>query len=215
MGRKPIGKRAMTSSERQRRFLDKLRGTGTTGTKSTADTATTRELKARIATLEADLARERAAHKTKTKPANEQPQPAATDAGALREAKARIAELEERNVLLSLELKQLEQKAARKPKAPPLSSLPPDARRDVHIANLKTQIENLKVKLHKVEGYNLTMSLAGGMSFRTMGLIAKVLHPDTRQQATEADLDEACKAFTHWKKLKDRAERRDKAQGQT
>jgi hypothetical protein len=31
MGRRPIGKRAMTSGERQRRFLDKLRGTQSCG----------------------------------------------------------------------------------------------------------------------------------------------------------------------------------------
>jgi hypothetical protein len=45
------------------------------------------------------------------------------------------------------------------------------------------------------------------MSFATMSAIAKVVHPDTRRQATEADLDRACKLFTAWKADKDKARR--------
>jgi hypothetical protein len=36
----------------------------------------------------------------------------------------------------------------------------------------------------------------------------KVLHLDTRKQATEADKDHACKLFTAWKADKDRAQRK-------
>jgi uncharacterized protein YdcH (DUF465 family) len=148
-------------------------------------------------------AKERAAHKTK--PANEQPKPDGKD--------AEITQLREELAITKLMLVKAERKlAAAKAKPPPL---PPDARRDAHIAKLKTQIENLKKKLHQVEGYNLKMTEAGGMSFRTMSLIAKVLHPDTRKQVTEADLDEACKAFTAWKGIKAWAERRNHEQAES
>jgi hypothetical protein len=37
------------------------------------------------------------------------------------------------------------------------------------------------------------------MDFATASAIAKVLHPDTRKQATDADLDEACRLFGAWR----------------
>jgi hypothetical protein len=73
MGRKPIGKAAMTSSERQRRFLDKLRGTkGKTDNAAVArpGEAEIRKLKAAHDKLAADLTREITAHgKTQTEKA--------------------------------------------------------------------------------------------------------------------------------------------------
>jgi hypothetical protein len=94
-----------------------------------------------------------------------------------------------------------------KPKAakPPL---PPDEARDRRIKALATENRNLKAKLRIMqERYNDGLAKAGGMSFATQSAIAKVLHPDTRKQATEAELDKACKLFTSWKADKDKAQR--------
>jgi hypothetical protein len=57
---------------------------------------------------------------------------------------------------------------------------------------------------HMGEWHRSEMSKVGGMSFATQGALAKVLHPDTRKQATEAQIDEACRLFTAWKAEKTR-----------
>jgi hypothetical protein len=56
-----------------------------------------------------------------------------------------------------------------------------------------------------------TQAKTGGMDFRTRSAVVKVLHPDTRRQATDADRDEACQRFTQWMKaVKDAAAGRKK-----
>jgi hypothetical protein len=134
VGRKPIFAKAMSSSERQRRFLDKLRGTGTKGT---ADTATTRDLKARIRELEADLARSKAAPK--------QPAAKPADGGEVARLKARIAELE-RQVLERSESQPLTRSSTRSQHG---SSLPPHL--DIsETGRLRAQIGRLNSELIKL-----------------------------------------------------------------
>jgi len=67
-------------------------------------------------------------------------------------------------------------------------------------------VRNLAAELRYTREF--TQGGKSAMSFATMSAIAKVVHPDTRKQATEADLDRACKLFTAWKADKDKARRR-------
>jgi hypothetical protein len=80
----------------------------------------------------------------------------------------------------------------------------------------KRDIRRLKRENKKMQEEILTLTMTaaarpktdGSMSFKTKSLIAKCLHPDSRNDATEADKDEACKLFTAWKSDKDKARRR-------
>jgi hypothetical protein len=83
------------------------------------------------------------------------------------------------------------------------------------------EIKRLKARIRKLEQEAIDLRLeaaaarqprkADGMSFQTMSKIARVLHPDTRDDATERDKDEACKLFTAWKADKDKARRTAKS----
>jgi hypothetical protein len=76
---------------------------------------------------------------------------------------------------------------------------------------LTTQVQNLKAKMRLMaDQYDAGLATAGGMPFATQSAIAKCLHPDTRNHATEADRDKAFKGFTSWKADKDRAARKAK-----
>jgi predicted RNase H-like nuclease (RuvC/YqgF family) len=98
---------------------------------------------------------------------------------------------------------QRQQRAESKPKAerPPL---PPDEERERIIKGLKTRVRNLTAELrHTHEWYGRLHD--GKMSFETMSVIAKVLHPD--RQPSETERAEACRQFTAWKADKDKARR--------
>jgi hypothetical protein len=185
MGRPPIGERAMTAAEKMRRYRARKFGNKPPVTKSTAtqiDPAATRQrIDSAIAPLEARV----------------------------RELEAELARERGRAKMLEegLKLAQRQARAASPPKAakPPL---PPDEARDRRIKALTTENQNLKAKLrYMADRYNDGLATAGGMSFKTQSAIAKVLHPDTRNNATGADKDEAFKRFTAWKADKDKAGR--------
>jgi hypothetical protein len=42
---------------------------------------------------------------------------------------------------------------------------------------------------------------------KSRNVLDKILHPDTRKQATEAEIDEACKGWNAWKNSNDKARR--------
>jgi hypothetical protein len=86
-----------------------------------------------------------------------------------------------------------------KPKAakPPL---PPDEARDRRIKALTTEVRTLKAHiLHMVEHQAARDAMTGGLPRATQVVIDKVLHPDTRGHATEADKDSASKLWNAWK----------------
>jgi predicted RNase H-like nuclease (RuvC/YqgF family) len=77
--------------------------------------------------------------------------------------------------------------------------LPPNEARDRQIKSLKSRVQNLSVELRAMRDWRGGEGRKG-MSFRTMSVLAKCLHPDTRQHATATDLDEACRLFLAWKR---------------
>ena len=82
--------------------------------------------------------------------------------------------------------------------------------RDRRIKSLTTENKNLKVKLAILKRqFEDGLATAGGMSFETLGAIAKGLHPD--RQPSEAERASALKLFTAWKADKDKARRRAKS----
>jgi hypothetical protein len=89
----------------------------------------------------------------------------------------------------------------RKP-APPKTAkppLPPDEARERIIKGLRTQVQNLKEELRFSEQhYKDALAKAGGLPRAGQNAIAKVLHPDTRRGATDADRDAAATAFFNW-----------------
>jgi hypothetical protein len=182
MGRPPIGKVAMTNTERSRRYRAGL---------ATKPHATKPATKSHA-----------------TKPA----EPATKLDPDIASLKARIAELEKErdnrglkldyeNAALRQEVARLEKLRKAKAEKPPL---PPDEIREKQISALKTRVRNLQAQ-------NADLLQVSGTNRQTMGLIAKVLHPDTRKNMTKAELDtaldEACRAFMAWKSDRDRARR--------
>lgn len=159
-GRKPIGDRPMTATERSRRHREKFRGEKPKPQTTTADTTV-------IAALRAELAR----------------------------AKARIAEMVlERAAQAQAFRDEVRRRAhpARADRGP----LPPDEARDRRIKALTTENRNLKLKVrHLEEEFDERVTRAGGLTRKEENAIIKVLHNDQRGNATEADKDEACKAF--------------------
>lgn len=87
-----------------------------------------------------------------------------------------------------------------KPAKPPL---PPDEKREQIIRGLRTQVSKLTELNHMI----VSRIGAVSMSVKTQNAIAKVLHPDSRKHASEANKDDAYKAFNAWKADKDKAER--------
>ncbi len=82
-----------------------------------------------------------------------------------------------------------------KPKAPPL---PPDEQRYRQIKALKTANASMRRELHDLRTWCRTSGVPdrGGMTFQTHGKIMKALHTDRRP--SEAEREEACKAFAAW-----------------
>jgi hypothetical protein len=178
-----------TNAERQRRYIAKLKAKAGTGGVSNAETVAALDratellavAEARIRELEKELA--------------------VAQKGGQGEY---ILSLERENSALRGQLERERKPAKPKAEKPPL---PPDEVRDRQIKSLKTRVQNLTYELSAEREWHIQKA-DGRMSFQTMSLIAKVLHPDTRKQVTEAQTDEACKAFTAWKADKDGAKRR-------
>jgi hypothetical protein len=184
MGRPPIGKRAMSGAERQRRYLDRL-----LGGKTDKDGNVT--LKARIAELERELASERKRRE-------------AAEANAAKAAPRdnkddRIAELEAEIRGLKLHIRFGPKRRAAEPKAekPPL---PPDEERDRQIKGLKTRVRNLTSELHHVREWTKS-GADSGMTFATMSAIVKALDSDRKLSEAEREAERtiAFKAFNAWK----------------
>jgi hypothetical protein len=216
MGRPPIGERAMTEAERKRR----LRALAKARTAEQA--AALRQAKPeKPAEVDADLIA--AAIKAEVA-AGDAHQELAQANRKLAQAKAHIAELEAelarragekpRPPLPKTAAELLAQRgrkaerAAAKPKAekPPL---PPDEERERIIKGLKTRVRNLSKELRLFRQYHdEAMTKQGLMSRETRIAVDKVLHPDTRNNATEADIDRACKVWNVWKNDNDKARRK-------
>jgi hypothetical protein len=70
----------------------------------------------------------------------------------------------------------------------------------------QTRTQNLRGEIRHISAWHeQEMAKAGGMSFATQTKIDKVLHPDSRKQATEADKDEAYKLLNAWKADRNKA----------
>jgi chromosome segregation ATPase len=218
MGRPPIGKRAMTSTERVHRHRAKLRASkpAPEASASLEDAARWQAeiaaQQARIRELETELKHERERREAaetkaaKAAPRDNKDEQIAALRNELAAAKARIEEMRRERVAFRFGSESKRQEAKFKTEKPPL---PPDEERDRRIKALTTQNRNLRAEMrHMGEWHRSEMSKVGGMSFATQGALAKVLHPDTRKQATEAQIDEACRLFTAWKADKDKARRR-------
>jgi hypothetical protein len=188
MGRPPIGKVAMTSTERVHRFRAKHRQDKP---ETKLETKQSAALEAKIRELEAELARERQRHEN-------------SDA-RVRKLEAELARERTRCKMLEEGLVAAPRPRESKPKVekPPL---PPDEQRERIIKGLRTQVRNLRAE----RDYIISTRI-GVMTFKTQNAIAKVLHPDSREHASEADKDEAYKLFNAWKADKDKAHRTAKS----
>jgi hypothetical protein len=133
----------------------------------------------------------------------------ATKERELAAAKARVAELEKANAALKDELHAtLAARFAPKPRKPKVEKppLPPDEERDRIIKGLRTRVRNLTQELQ--HSYSVMNSRLGIMSRETRTAIDKVLHPDTRANATEVDRDRAVRGWNAWKNDSDKARRK-------
>jgi len=154
-----------------------------------------------------------------------QAQAGSVDARRTAPLKARIAELEAERTALKAQITELHhellsqaqafrdasKRGAAKPKAEK-APLPPDEQRDWQIKSLKTRIRNLEAE--KKEAMRLhaeSLRRVGAMERKTEVAIAKCLHPDQRDNATEADKDEACRLFNAWKDDRKKAQHRGAA----
>jgi regulator of replication initiation timing len=73
---------------------------------------------------------------------------------------------------------------------------------------LKQQLKALRIRVRNMKEHaQERQGKTGVMSFQTASAIAKCIFPDQRNNATEADKDEACKQFTAWKADSNKARR--------
>jgi hypothetical protein len=156
------------------------------------------------------MRRRRAGRAAKPEPQAKPTAAKAEDDGEVARLKDELARERTRSKMLeeAVRIASRQQRALSAPKAakPPL---PPDEVRDRRIKALSTENRKLKWELREMENhYKDGLAKVGGMAFATQSLIAKCLHPDSRDQATEADKDRACKLFTAWKADKDKARRK-------
>jgi len=229
MGRPPIGKVAMTGAERTRLYRLKLGPVTKPVTKPAGPShdALARDLAAaqqRVRELEAALAAKPASKPGKAEPASEEMRAlegkllkAMFEIDDLRAqlAKAKAAEPEQVRALRQ-RVHDLEQERARRDSAAKAAqtkaekpALPPDEARERRIKALETQVKNLKIKLHFNDTHFAeAIAMSGGLPRPTQIAIDKVLHPDTRGHATEADKDHAGKLWNAWKDTRTRAKRR-------
>ena len=118
----------------------------------------------------------------------------------------RIAKLEEEIQGLRFHIRFGPKRRAAEPKAekPPL---PPDEERERIIKGLRTRVRNLTAELNHTHAWYAAKR--GIMSRQTRIAIDKVLHNDTRNNASEAERDAACKGWNVWKNESDKAGRRE------
>jgi hypothetical protein len=191
MGRRPIGTTAMSDAERQRRRRARLEAEKPAAPPSDVDTLR-QELAAardRIKILEIanEIMQEQSGRigelEAELAALRSTTESAATIAGL----QAEIAKLtKDRAVDHEVWLRQAERQHA----------------------GLKTRNRNLRIKLKDMEDWERHRpEVAGTMPFATMSAITKVLHPDQRANATDADRDTALKAFTAWKADNSKARR--------
>jgi hypothetical protein len=103
----------------------------------------------------------------------------------------RIRDLEQANARRDAATKVAQSKADKPP-------LPPDEVRDRQIKSLKTQVRNLNQLLSAHERHYAEQSRDRGvMAFKTVSLISKAL--TSQRSPTDADREEALKAFNAWK----------------
>jgi hypothetical protein len=215
MGRPPIGKVAMTSTERVHRFRAKHRVAAPETKRETKPSAApTPALEARVAELEAELARERqrrreAAVGKAAKTAGQPPPLPKTLEEAARQWAEKRASPEFKIAALTDKLQHAQARIAKLESENALQD--EIAKRDQRIKALTTQVQNLKAERRVTsEHYKDGLATAGGMSFKTQAAIAKALHSD--RSLTEAERkeerDTALKLFTAWKADKDKAVRR-------
>jgi hypothetical protein len=135
-------------------------------------------------------------------------QAAAASGDAVKPLKARIRDLESECAALKAELAEERhaklaqaqafraesQRRAAKPKAEK-APLPPDEQREREIKALRTRIRNLLAEHRHMQALWLSRGL---MPERTRRLLAKCLHPDTRDNASKAHKDEASALFFAW-----------------
>jgi hypothetical protein len=196
MGRPPIGKQAMSSAERTRRYREKFQSAGAVVLE--AQLARARE---RIAALEAEVAGLKAAANA------QQQQPPPRTAADLRAWKAQTT--------AAKSAKRAEAKAARLRTAAA-------ERSDADLPTLLAENDSLKqqIKAAQTRVRNLTQELrhtrqhfeglaekTGAMDFATESALAKCLHTESKDNATEADKDKAFKLFTAWKAANRKARR--------
>jgi hypothetical protein len=173
MGRRPIGKMAMSGAERQRRYQRKL-----------AEGYDIGPLKAHIRELEAELARsaKQRADSAVTKPVTKHSTGSSTGDGT-----SRIRELEADVRLLKDELaRERAQRKAAEARTSPTTD---------RIAELEKLLHKYSLKIDGLQGQNKRMAKAqGGMRVDEYNKILKVLHPD--RKPSEAEKNEAFRLFT-------------------
>jgi hypothetical protein len=191
MGRPPIGERAMTPAEKQRRYRARKFG-NKPPTPAVAAEAHIRELEEHIRKMTASFdaySREMSARFSKL--ADETEQRALEDTARIRALEAQL--VRERTRIKMLEgglqaARRAERQRVESPKAskPPL---PPDEARDRRIKALTTQNRNLRAELRHAKNYfDEEMAKKGGMNFKTLSAVARCLHPDTRDEVSDAEL---------------------------
>lgn len=173
-----------TNAERQRRYMARLKARAE-GVSNAQD---------EVASLKEQLAEAKAALKElKAKGVSN----ATDDAWRRKDTTDRL-----REQVANLKIENAKLRAQKAP-------LPPDEARDRQIKGLKTANQNLRARLHIMEQhYEERIAQAGGMPRHTCIAIDKILHPDTRDNATEKDKDEACRGWNAWKDSGRRAEDR-------
>jgi cell division septum initiation protein DivIVA len=198
MGRPPIGKVAMTGAERTRLYRLKHSPVTKPVTKP-AGGFSREELVQELTMLVGENAAQRAEIEQLRKAA------ATAKAATAKAAKAEPGPtwdellMEQReNSRLQKRVHDLEKALGAKPKAEK-APLPPDEVRERRIKALTTQVRNLKqlVSMHE-QHYAEAVAKVGGLPRSTKIAVDKVLHPDTRGHATEADKDEASQLWNAW-----------------
>jgi hypothetical protein len=184
MPRRPLGEKAMTDAERQRKRRERLRKE----TPALSD-------RQKLARAQAEIARLREATAT-ARPARVAP----ASSQELAEARQEIERLKANNRQLADEIleqgkrfgDELKRRTASpklaKPAKPPKPPVDPDS----EVARLRKSNSELRGRLRTMAGvYAEEIRNKGAMTFKTVSLISKAL--------TDADALEALKAFNAWK----------------
>src|SRR5262249_31863447 len=183
MGRLPIGERAMTPAEKQRRYRERKFGNKPRVTKSDAVAA----LEKRIRELEAELARQKAQDRAAIKPTG--------SARSGREFFNEQNRLRREIVGLKSDIAKLKMALAEEPDVAKLRKKVVDQR--VEMAGLRQEIRRLVKERDKAQWQtNKRFREAAHLAIRkNYNVIIKALHPDRAKQATATELAEAQRLF--------------------